>query len=1410
LQRMGAKNRCNIVLMILLFASMNVMAQNNPYKIDDSLYGYFKTVLLSAPKPQGALMADTLFARAKRVKDLKAQCIALYLKFNHYHAVGDTLRQKVEFKKLSSFVRKTPYKQYYFQAWYYIITSYINSLQYRLASDELEKFRVEAFRYDNSFGITKSYIAEGDILFRQSNFRLALPLYRRALDYAVQHKEKDLFSLYLQIGRCCNFLQRKTEAIEALNKSAEYAWEPPLKSTPVCLLLTLYCKADTLQPQIIDSLYKEAVYIKTHYNLYGNLISTYNISMYYYFLYYKKNAESAKKYVHRLEAEDSLDMYLRNAKIAERGNDYKSAYRQYESLIQWISAKNVKDNNLLLSFFIPKFEYQKVLFERDNLKREQETMKLQRINEKAQLMSLEYNRQHSLTLRRQHEQVLLQNQLALRSQLLLQKEMQIGNKKLMAKQQKENEKIIRDKYKWRFLLTIFVIVSLSLLFVFYSFWQWRVRRNLRLKRIEAENSEKMKSMFFQNMSHEIRNPLNAITGFNELLIGDIGKTLPKEEKNRIIEMISSNSNMLMMLVNDVLDMSNYESGTYSLHPGDVEIKELCHTILESVRGKEKKGVRLVLTTKPQGEYILRTDGNRLQQVLTNYLTNACKYTEEGSITLSYEVLPDVVRFAVTDTGIGIKDEDKETVFERFKMLDKAKNGTGLGLHICRLISNVLHGSVYVDKEYKNGSRFIFDHPIKALMMTLLLLCSFHTSAFAQHNTFHIDDAVFKDYMANFAKRPSDAHTFVIADSIINSAKRKHNVQMLGLMYCHLARIYMRRHDKNNMVKYFKLCYALMPQLKQTGCVYATWSYLMDYYLSLKDYDSVKLELDKYLKEILKYKNDYALSVYYQELGNLYIQKMMYATAIKYYLQSLSYGKTARPTNLMMIGQSYMLLGDYHKAIEYLERSLKAKTELLNTANALTYLGKCYCYIHDKENANRIIRELGKIKDANPDGHYRKLYYGILYYYYTMVNKDKQKALDCLKIAGTAINRFQISELYYETGEYKTAYEISKDNAMYMLKWYQSDPEQFNESYVTNFDFKDLIREKNDLQMNNVRMKVKKAENNRNIIALKLEHTSMLLKETEYQTLQKRNELKLQNIKLQNQQTEYEKQNIINQSTVQMHQLSVQRYKWKVAAMLYLIFVFVIITAVSLYLMHRRKKRLLLESELAKEEERKKNRFFESMNRSMNEPLSEILRLNKLLNSSEGDHLSEKNKDMMIGRLKGSATYLYRIVTNLLDVSKLESGTYVCKLEKQNAYTLCGNVVDEMRNDNNRHISVNFAPDDTISADYVDFNTDHYFMGMVLLEMVNLVGIDEKCRNVTLGYELLPGILRFYARSDSGRTDEMLDMFAKCRDGLPEDEHALGIYKVSLVAQMIGGSFYPDKSYFGGIKLIFDHPRNMAQ
>ena len=113
MQRMGAKNRCNIVLMILLFASMNVMAQNNPYKIDDSLYGYFKTVLLSAPKPQGALMADTLFARAKRVKDLKAQCIALYLKFNHYHAVGDTLRQKVEFKKLSSFVRKTPYKQYY-------------------------------------------------------------------------------------------------------------------------------------------------------------------------------------------------------------------------------------------------------------------------------------------------------------------------------------------------------------------------------------------------------------------------------------------------------------------------------------------------------------------------------------------------------------------------------------------------------------------------------------------------------------------------------------------------------------------------------------------------------------------------------------------------------------------------------------------------------------------------------------------------------------------------------------------------------------------------------------------------------------------------------------------------------------------------------------------------------------------------------------------------------------------------------------------------------------------------------------------------------------------------------------------------------------------------------------------------
>ena len=284
--------------------------------------------------------------------------------------------------------------------------------------------------------------------------------------------------------------------------------------------------------------------------------------------------------------------------------------------------------------------------------------------------------------------------------------------------------LVLQRERWRMILIIVEILVYFVSMAIYIMRKRTLQKKLKLEKIKAEEAEQTKSLFFQNMNHEIRSPLNAIIGFNDVLCSENADEIPVSEKNEIINMISTNSNLLITLVNDVLNLSNLESGSYRLTWNDTDIRHLCHTTLESIKGKQADGVELRLECDPDAPYKLYTDAQRLQQILINFLTNACKYTEKGSITLSYAVMTDIVRFAVTDTGCGIKPEDSETVFERFRMLDKSKNGVGLGLHICKIISGLLHGKVYVDKLYRKGARFIFDHPVSKFVMILVLcVCS---------------------------------------------------------------------------------------------------------------------------------------------------------------------------------------------------------------------------------------------------------------------------------------------------------------------------------------------------------------------------------------------------------------------------------------------------------------------------------------------------------------------------------------------------------------------------------------------------------------------------------------------------------------------------------------------------------------
>lgn len=227
------------------------------------------------------------------------------------------------------------------------------------------------------------------------------------------------------------------------------------------------------------------------------------------------------------------------------------------------------------------------------------------------------------------------------------------------------------------------------------------------QRETAEEANRLKSAFLANMSHEIRTPLNAIVGFSSLIM----ETDDREEKEEFIKIIRTNNENLLNLINDILDMSKIESGQMRFHYTDVDLNEIVKELKQTFRFRVKEGVDLCLAL-PINSYIMYIDQKRLTQVLSNFISNACKYTSDGSITIGYRVKSKYVYFYVTDTGKGILSRDLPHVFERFVKFDSYVQGTGLGLSICETIIEGLNGKIGVKSKLGKGSTFWFMLPIK--------------------------------------------------------------------------------------------------------------------------------------------------------------------------------------------------------------------------------------------------------------------------------------------------------------------------------------------------------------------------------------------------------------------------------------------------------------------------------------------------------------------------------------------------------------------------------------------------------------------------------------------------------------------------------------------------------------------------
>lgn len=224
---------------------------------------------------------------------------------------------------------------------------------------------------------------------------------------------------------------------------------------------------------------------------------------------------------------------------------------------------------------------------------------------------------------------------------------------------------------------------------------------LEKARKQAEQSDKLKSAFLANMSHEIRTPLNAIVGFSDLLM----ITDNPAEKEEYSKIINTNNELLLKLINDILDLSKIEAGSVELKYEEFDLAVYFDELATSMQWRIKNPQVRLISVNPYTVCMVKLDKKRFAQILTNYVTNAIKYTPEGTIEMGYEKVEEGIRIYVRDTGIGIPEDKKDKVFYRFEKLDEFAQGTGLGLSICKAIVEACEGSIGFESEYGKGSFF---------------------------------------------------------------------------------------------------------------------------------------------------------------------------------------------------------------------------------------------------------------------------------------------------------------------------------------------------------------------------------------------------------------------------------------------------------------------------------------------------------------------------------------------------------------------------------------------------------------------------------------------------------------------------------------------------------------------------------
>lgn len=661
-------------LFLILFFTTTAKAQKEAetFNVDSTLYEYYQRCQEYLLEPVVLNMSDTLFRMAGERQDERMQAVAIATQLDYYYFQGTNEDSVIHYtNKVKEFAKATHQPKYYYFAWANrLITYYLKTSRTNIALYEVQNMLKEAQEEDDKTGLSRCYNIMSQIYTIKRFDSMAFEWRLKEIELTEKYKIENynISQTYAQIANYYINQKKQKEALAAVEKAIATANSSTQQISAKLEFVNYYSKFGDFQAA--EKLLKECqAAFEQDKRLESIKKRLYNIECLYY--------QQTKQYQKALEA----------AKMQE-----KEERRLSESIL---SSSHYRTQGEI---------YQK----------------MGNMNLAVKYLQMYINADDSLKIA--NEQV-ASSEFAT---LLNVEKLNAEKKELMLQAQ---EKELHNKTTLIISLIISLIILLGILFIFLyreNFLKRKLkvseaelkirneelmvsREELRKAKDIAEASSRMKTTFIQSMTHEIRTPLNSIVGFSQVLSDHYSNS---PETQEFVNIIKSNSNDLLRLVTDVLTLSELDQ--YEQLPTDAEtdLHAICQLASEVAKDNTQKDVEVLF--EPERESLLiRSNSERISQVLNNLAHNAAKFTTHGSIRIAYSVLEaeKKIEISVTDTGTGIPKDQQEAVFERFYKMNSFTQGTGLGLPICRSIAEKLGGSLRIDTSYTEGCRMILTLPL---------------------------------------------------------------------------------------------------------------------------------------------------------------------------------------------------------------------------------------------------------------------------------------------------------------------------------------------------------------------------------------------------------------------------------------------------------------------------------------------------------------------------------------------------------------------------------------------------------------------------------------------------------------------------------------------------------------------------